>query len=164
MDYRKQNRYWRVLPLGRLEWRDVEGTEQQLEAFYSGCRLCQAYVSPPLWTRRLLALSIRSTTTQPIIHWMSCKWAQAQWYSASSSLFFCDSLYLRACCEQVLFSAASVCLSTRDLENYLTETDVTWYEYIPQGTLEVVESWYHLTFDLGSYFRIFSFTMHVIFY
>jgi len=35
-------------------------------------------------------------------------------------------IYLRACREQVLFLAASVCLSTQNLENYWTEIDVTW--------------------------------------
>jgi len=43
-------------------------------------------------------------------------------------------------------------------KNYRSEIDVTWWRYIPWRMLEVVKSWWHstLTFDLESYFRIFS--------
>jgi len=41
--------------------------------------------------------------------------------------------YLHEFCEQVMFLAASVCLSVRlsaqILENYWSEIDVTWQEY-----------------------------------
>jgi len=52
-----------------------------------------------------------------------------------------------------------VCLSAQNLENYWSEINVTWSkEYEPWRTLEVVGSWWHLTltYDLESYFRIFS--------
>jgi len=69
--------------------------------------------------------------------------------------------YLRACCEQILFlvtpACLSVCLSTQNLKNYSSEIDVTWKNMSHGETLEVVESWWHLTltFDLESYLRIF---------
>jgi len=57
----------------------------------------------------------------------------------------------------------SVCLSALNLENYWSEIDVTWYEYSPWWTLEVIESWWHLTltFDLELFSYIFSFTIYI---
>jgi len=65
-------------------------------------------------------------------------------------------------CEQVLFLAASVCLATQNLENYWSEIDVTWSEYVPGWMLEVIGSWWHLTLtsDLESYFLIFQLSLY----
>jgi len=58
----------------------------------------------------------------------------------------------------------SVCLSAQNLQNYWTEIDVTWLEYAPWYTLEVVWRWWHLTlsFDLKSYFH--TFWIHAIYF
>jgi len=51
-----------------------------------------------------------------------------------------------------------VCLFEQNLKNYLLEIDAAWLEYVSRWTLEVIESWWHLTltFDLEKYHRIFS--------
>jgi len=80
------------------------------------------------------------------------------------SLFFVISecSHLRACCEQVLFLAASVCLCvSRSVctksQNHWSEIDVTWQEYAPWWTLEVYHSWWLmiLTCDFESCFCTF---------
>jgi len=56
-----------------------------------------------------------------------------------------------------------VCLPAQNLENYWSEIDVTWQEYVTRGTLEVLRSWWHLTltFDLESYFRILQLRLYL---
>jgi len=66
-------------------------------------------------------------------------------YAAS---MYCSRRRLRVC----------VCLYAQNLKNYSSDIDATRQEYVPRWTLEVFGSWWDLTltFDLESYFRIFS--------
>jgi len=70
----------------------------------------------------------------------------------------CASAKLQPAGRSCFWRRLSVRLSAENLESYWSEIDVTCWEYVPWWTLEAIGSWRHLTltFDLESYFRIFS--------
>jgi len=73
--------------------------------------------------------------------------------------YSCNLTHIIICAPAMLrASIVFVCVSAKNLESYWSEIDVTWWEYEPWWTLEVIGCWWHLIFIfyLESYFGIFQ--------